>query len=49
MLGCGIGTDLFERLRLKAAVDYGLISRIKNEFGAVSHRNQFRFGVAYLF
>lgn len=49
MFGYGIGADICRRVRIKAALDHGLLNRMKNDLGSVTHRNLVRFGVAYLF
>ena len=49
MFGYGVGVDIIRRVRIKAAVDHGLLNRMKNDMGSVTHRNLVRLGVAYLF
>lgn len=49
MFGYGVGVDLLGCIRIKAAMDHGLLNRIKNDMDSVTHRNLIRFGVAYLF
>lgn len=49
MFGYGIGADICGRVRIKAALDYGLLNRMKNNMGSVTHRNLIRLGAAYLF
>lgn len=49
MFGYGIGADICGRVRIKAALDHGLLNRMKNNLGSVTHRNLIRLGAAYLF
>lgn len=49
MFGYGIGADICGRVRIKAALDHGLLNRMKNNLGSVTHRNLIRLGAAYIF
>lgn len=47
MLGGGVGVDVLNKIRVKFAYDWGLVNRGNDDIKL--HRQQLKFGVAYLF